>query len=144
MIEQGRVVEGDIARADAGRELAAQGVAIARVAEEGGEARALGVGLWAGEGELAPDLGEDVDGDARLEAMVAAEGRGELALEVVDGRVEELEGVGFAGRHSGLPSGDEIEEVEEGLFDAAADGDGLDGSAAALEVAEAFLHAHEG
>ena len=99
MIEQGWVVEGDVARADARCELAAQGVAVAWVAEEGGEARALGVGLWAGEGELAPDLGEDVDRDAGLEAMIAAERGGQLALEVVDGRVEELEGVGFAGRH---------------------------------------------
>src|SRR3954465_13139505 len=44
-------------------------------------------------------------------------------------------------------SGDEVEEVEERLLDAAADRDGLDVAArpgAGAEVAQALVHAHEG
>src|SRR4029079_6516041 len=42
-----------------------------------------------------------------------------------------------------LLSGDEIEEVEQWLFDPAADRDGLDRPASALEGAQALLPAHE-
>src|SRR5947209_4882936 len=48
---------------------------------------------------------------------------------------------------SGVLSGDEFEEVEERLFDPAADRDGLDVAArpgAGAEVAQSLVHAHEG
>jgi hypothetical protein len=103
VVEEGGVVEGELAGAEARRQLAAELVALAGVAEERRQPGAFGVGLVGRLDELAANLREDVDRDAALEAMVAAEGRQELALEVVDRGVEERGGRGFARRHVRRP-----------------------------------------
>src|SRR5579885_724757 len=129
MLAQSGMVEWNLSLADADGELAAEVLHVAVMAQQRDEAVVFGGGVRRAHLEFPPHDVEGVGGDAGFEAMVPAQRRHQLLLEVLDGGLKNQGGLGDAEWHGGktlVTALQKFVEIPQRLFDSPPDRASLD------------------